>query len=108
MATGASEYFRVGIQYTIIMNNPLQVKPIKKISQTEKAVVNKLSQKKQNVLERFPLLFTLLGTFGLVAVLYGVEGIIDRIDVLSRNPVVLLITGVLILIFTGTLYKKLD
>ncbi len=89
------------------MNNPLQVKPIKKISDTEKAVVNKLSEKKQSVLQRFPMLFTLMGTFGLVAVLYGFEGIIDRIDFLSRNPVVLLIVGVFTLIFTGTLYKKL-
>lgn len=74
----------------------------------EKAVVSKLAQKKENVIHRFPLLFTLLGTFGLVAVLYGFEGIIDRISILSRNPVILLILGVLILVFTGRLYKKLD
>lgn len=74
----------------------------------ERAVAQKIAEKKENVVHRFPLLFTLLGTFGLVAVLYGFEGIIDRIDILSRNPIILLIFGVSILIFTGTLYKKLD
>lgn len=81
--------------------------PINKLTETEKAVVQKLAQKKQNVLDRFPLLFTLLGTFGLVATFYGFEHLIDKSEILNENPLILLGVGVTTLVFTGTLYKKL-
>ncbi|HUP26729.1 MAG TPA: hypothetical protein VM124_03745 [Candidatus Limnocylindrales bacterium] len=84
------------------------VKPIKAIRQKEKAVAQNLSRKKEGVYQRFPLLFTLLGTFGVVAVFYGFEGIINRIDLFVNNPIILLIFGLGLLVITGTLYKKLD
>lgn len=62
---------------------------------------------RDHVFKRFPLLFTLLGTFGLVATLYGFERLIDQVDLFAENPLILLTTGILLLIFTGTLYKKL-
>lgn len=74
----------------------------------KKEVVNKLARTKDSAFARFPLLFTLLGTFGVVATFYGFEGIIDRISILADNPYILLCTGLLALVFTGTLYKKLD
>jgi hypothetical protein len=49
----------------------------------------------------------MLATFGLVSTFYGFERIIDRVDFFSDYPISLLITGLLTLIFTGTLYKKL-
>lgn len=77
------------------------------LSDKEKSVVGKVAQKKQHVLERFPLLFTLLGSFGLVATFYGFEHLIDKSTLLSENPLILLGLGVSTLVFTGTLYKKL-
>jgi len=56
---------------------------------------------------RFPIIFTLLTTFGLVATLYGFEKVIDRIDFFSAYPEVLLLIGLATLAGTGTLYKKL-
>lgn len=53
------------------------------------------------------IFITLLGTFGLVSVFYGFEGIIDSVTFLGDNPIVLLIIGVIILITTGTIYTKL-
>jgi hypothetical protein len=82
-------------------------KPLRTIRDKEKAVVQKLSDEKKLAHERFPLLFTLLGTFGLVATFYGFEHLIDKIDFLVDNPLIMLGVGVLTLIFTGTLYKKL-
>lgn len=73
----------------------------------ENAVVNKLGQTKQSVFQRFPLLFTLLATFGVVSTFYGFERLIDKVDIFSDNPIILLGVGILTLIFTGTLYKKL-
>lgn len=71
------------------------------------AINKRLERQRRAVFTRFPLLFTLLATFGLVATLYGFEGVINQIPFFTNNPYVLLVTGVVILAFTGTLYKKL-
>jgi hypothetical protein len=63
---------------------------------------------RQSVLQRFPFLIIGLSTFGLVAVLYGFEKIIDSIPVLADNPLYVLAVGLLSLAITGTLYKKLQ
>lgn len=73
----------------------------------EKRILQALGQRRKSTFERFPLLFTMLGTFGLVATLYGFEHLIDKIDFLSENPLILLATGIAILIGTGKLYEKL-
>ncbi len=78
-----------------------------RIKEKEAEVVQKLAEKREGVFERFPLLFTLLGTFGLVATFYGFEALIDRIDLLANNPFILLGVGLATLIITGSLYKKL-
>lgn len=77
------------------------------LRETEKNVAEKLTGTKQSAFERFPLVFTLLGAFGLVATFYGFERLIDQVDFLSRNAWILLGTGIGTLIFTGTLYDKL-
>lgn len=73
----------------------------------ESQVLHKFDERRQTLGQRFPLLFTLIGAFGLVATFYGFEGIINRIDWLYNNPIVLLIVGVTTLGITGTLYKRL-
>lgn len=78
------------------------------IIEQEKILSTKLAQGKQAVFARFPLIFTLLGSFGLVATFYGFERLIDKVALFSENPVALLLTGIAILILTGTLYKKLQ
>jgi hypothetical protein len=78
-----------------------------RIKEKEAEVVQKLAEKREGVFTRFPLLFTLLGTFGLVATFYGFEAMIDRIDLLANNPFILLGVGLATLIITGSLYKKL-
>ena len=57
---------------------------------------------------RFPVVFVFLSTFGLVATLYGFEKVIDEIQFFSENPKMVLVAGILVLAFTGTLYKKLS
>lgn len=80
---------------------------IKALVDEEHKVVGAFDAKRESAFERFPLIFTMLGAFGLVATFYGFEGIIDQIDFLNRNPFILLGTGVLTLVVTGTLYDKL-
>jgi len=57
---------------------------------------------------RFPILFSLLTTFGLVATFYGFEKVIDKFTLFTDYPEILLIVGLAILAGTGTLYKKLS
>jgi hypothetical protein len=57
--------------------------------------------------KRFPTVFTLMTTFGLVATLYGFEKVIDRIELFAKYPELLLFLGIAVLAGTGTLYKKL-
>lgn len=78
------------------------------IKHTEQKLANKVDKSRQAVFDRFPLPFTLLGTFGVVATFYGFEGLIDKFDILANNPWILLGTGIIILAGTGTLYKKLQ
>ena len=78
-----------------------------KLTDRERELVRGLIYRRERVFEKFPLLFTLLGAFGLVATFYGFERVIDDIDILANNPFILLGVGIGILIFTGTLYSKL-
>jgi hypothetical protein len=70
-------------------------------------IMEKISKSKQNAFTRYPLLFSLLAAFGLVITNNGMQGVISKLSWLNNNPYVTLIVGILILLFTGTLYKKL-
>jgi hypothetical protein len=85
----------------------MQQKPVRTIRNKEKKLVHKVHKNREAAFQRFPLLFTMLGTFGVVATFYGFEGIIDRIDVLADNPWLILASGVCVLAATGTLYNRL-
>ena len=63
---------------------------------------------RDSAFSRFPILFSLSTTFGLVATLYGFEKVIDKIDFLNTQPEILLLVGLVTLAGTGTLYKKLQ
>jgi hypothetical protein len=63
---------------------------------------------RESILKRFPVLFSLLTTFGVATTFYGFEKLVDEISLLNKNPSLMLILGIGILAFTGTLYKKLS
>lgn len=64
-------------------------------------------QARDTAFARFPLLFTLLGAFGVTLTFYGLDKLIQKIPFLANNPVVSLVVGLVILVLTGKLYKKL-
>ena len=81
------------------------------IQQAEKVVrnINDTAGKyTQPVLRRYPFLFALLLTFGVSAILEGLRFFLDEIDFFKQNPLILILIGIGILLFTGTLYKKLE
>jgi hypothetical protein len=57
--------------------------------------------------QKYPVVFAVGATFGLVAVLYGFEKLIDRNQLFVENPWFLLILGLVILAITGSFYNKL-
>ena len=73
------------------------------VKETEKVV----EPYRKSVLHRFPVLFALLVTFGVVATLLGLERIITDIAWLNERPLLILGIGLCTLILTGRLYKKL-
>ncbi len=77
------------------------------VEQVEDRVGSFIMPVRRTVFERFPVLFTLLVTFGAVATLKGFDLLVARLPAYMQQPLVLLTIGVTILILTGTLYKKL-
>ncbi len=74
------------------------------ITREEKTII----KKQKTYAQKYPLLFALGGAFGLVATFYGFEKIIDRFDIFTENPAILLAVGLTLLILTGTFYNKLQ
>lgn len=102
---GVFVFIDVSSCYDMGMNKPET--PVKRVIELEEHVVQRLAQSRNNAVAKFPLLFTLLTTFGIVATFYGFEHLIDRTAWLSENPLVLLSIGLGTLLLTGALYKKL-
>jgi len=92
--------------YDVGMNNQ-QETPVKRVIELEEHVAQRLAQSRNNAVAKFPMLFTLLTTFGIVATFYGFEHMIDQIAWLADNPLLLLGVGIGSLALTGALYKKL-
>ncbi len=80
---------------------------LKKVEELTSRLNDLFSQKSKPFLVRYPLLFTLLVIFGAIMISEGMRGILSEIKFFQFHPFVMLLIGVLILILTGTLYKKL-
>jgi hypothetical protein len=91
--------------YTALMEKSHKLS--EEIRAEEQKALQEIISRRDAALQRFRLLFTLTGSFGLVATFYGFEHMIDSIPVLADNPMILLATGVIILFATGKLYQKL-
>ena len=77
-------------------------------TKAEEKIIGKVVERRVSAEQRFPLLFGLLATFGLVSILYGFEKLIDRVDLFVNNPWILLATGVVTLLISGAAYRKLN
>lgn len=75
---------------------------------TAKELDSYVAPVRSSVLRRFPILFTLLTTFGVAATFFAFEKILSQYELLNRYPWLILLLGLSTLAFTGTLYKKLD
>jgi hypothetical protein len=77
-------------------------------TEIEERIAHKVVEGRDKAAVRFPLVFGLLASFGIVSVFYGFEALINKVDWLRDNPWAMLLVGVSTLIATGTAYKKLN
>lgn len=62
---------------------------------------------RKSLFKRFPVVFVLLVTVGVLVTLLAIERVIENVPYLYKYPLLMLVVGVSILAGTGTLYKKL-
>jgi uncharacterized membrane protein YhaH (DUF805 family) len=81
---------------------------IKKLEEMSGSVTIHAKRFRDNAFSRFPILLIFLSTFGLVSTFYGFEKVIDQIEFFEKNPLMVLVTGIITLVITGSLFKKLN
>lgn len=82
--------------------------PLQEIEEITQKTNHFMGKKTESALSRYPLTFSFLVLFGVISVLHGFENIINKITFLNDRPTLVFVIGLAILIFTGSLYKKLD
>ena len=80
---------------------------IKRVEELTSRINDIFGKKTRPFLTRYPLLFTMLVIFGAVMISEGMKELVSEISFLHDHPFVMMLVGILVLIVTGTLYKKL-
>ena len=62
----------------------------------------------KSVFGKYPMTFSFLVLVAVIFVLHGFDELIKETPFLNTHPSVLLLIGLIILVLTGTLYKRLD
>jgi len=82
--------------------------PLHEVEQVTMRMNDLMEKRTQGVFNKYPLTFSFLVLFGVMSVLHGFDNIIFKIPLLNDHPVFIFIFGLIILIFTGSLYKRLQ
>lgn len=78
------------------------------IGEVQQGIEKEIQPIRKSILKRFPTLFLLAVTFGVSLVFYSIEVILSQCAFVVDHPWMALGIGLMILIITGTLYRKLD
>lgn len=82
--------------------------PIHNIELMVKDIHDRGGKLTQPVRRRYPFLFALLLTISGAAIFQGFELVVEQTPALQSHPVGLIVGGMLLLLFTGGLYRVLD
>ena len=82
--------------------------PLHHIEEVAKETNRYMGVRAKNAFAKYPITFSLLVLFGVVAVMHGFEGLVIQVPFFVLHPGVLFLIGLIILILTGTLYKRLN
>jgi hypothetical protein len=85
-----------------------QIDLLKKVEELTGKLNQTFEEKGKSVFSRYPLTFALLVVFGVTMVSQGVKDLLFRITFLKNEPLIMLFAGIIVLLITGTLYKKLN
>lgn len=77
-------------------------------SEVEQKFIHRIVEKRQKAAKKYPLVFGIIATIGVVVLLYGFNKIIDANQFLSSRPWLLVVIGLTILITSGAAYRKLN
>ena len=88
--------------------NKEEIDLLKKIENLTARLNQIFGKKGRHVFSRYPLTFALLIVFGVVMITDAMKDILAEIPIFKNNPFVMLLAGLLVLVITGTLYKKLN
>lgn len=81
--------------------------PIQEVERVIKGVHDNAGKYTQPILSRYPLLFAFLIIFSVSSIMKGFGDLISEVDFLDKNPLILMLMGILALLLTGRLYKWL-
>jgi hypothetical protein len=82
--------------------------PILEIEEAAHEMNQFMVKKQKAIFRRYRLLFSFLGTFGVLSILYGFDALMDEYPIMKAHPMIPLMTGIVLLILTGSLYKRLE
>lgn len=85
-----------------------KIPDLESINKVTEGVNKHVANARQSTFKRFPRLFLMLSTFGFVLLLHGFEQTVSQIDLFQEQPFLILLIGIGLLFFTGTLYKKME
>lgn len=85
----------------------IEIDPVKYMEDGVKVAHEVFEKQSKPAFRRYPFLFGSLAALGALFVMYGFERFADKIALFSENPGGIFVIGVLMLLMTGTLYKKI-
>lgn len=85
-----------------------QIDLLKKVEELTAKLNELFGKKGKSVFSRYPLTFALLVIFGATMVSQGIKELLLEIPIFKNSPLTMLLVGILVLLITGTLYKKLE
>lgn len=86
----------------------INIDALKHIEDLSSKMNSIMESRAKNILRRYPITFGILILFGVISINEGLKGILEELGLLEINAWYLLGLGVLVLIITGTIYKKLN
>ena len=89
-------------------DNEISVDLLKHLEDLSNKINEIMASRAKTVFRRYPITFGLLILLGGITLHEGLKGMMKKFGILDIEPIYLVIIGLIILIVTGTLYKKLD
>lgn len=88
--------------------NEISVDVLKHIEDLSNKINKLMAPRAKTVLRRYPIAFGLIILLAVIILNEGIKGVVRDIGLLEINPWYLILIGVIILVITGTVYKKLE